>query len=162
MPETRIWELGSRQCCGSHLSSCLLSSLCFSCHCPLHGHRNPDIFDLHSGHFDSPALCGTVEDNLGTNTQPTRTSTVMAQRKLQNMPCCLDRRKERQPANLLNRKMESARGTNIQCAVCMADSTTLWNSCWSVSTLWLLYCLLNHDPHPFFRWALTKPLSFTE
>lgn len=54
---------------------------------------------------------------LGTNTQPTRTSTVMAQRKPQNMPCRLDRRKGRQHENLLNRKTESARAltSNVPC-----------------------------------------------
>lgn len=86
MPGTRIQELGGRHCCESHLSSCLSSSLCFGCHGPLHGHRNPDIFDLHTGHFDSPLLCSAVEDSLGTNTQPITKGAVRAERKPCHVP----------------------------------------------------------------------------
>lgn len=75
---------------GSHLSFCLSSSLCFSCHCPLHGLGDPDVFDLHTGHFDSPLLCGTVEGGLG-DKQHARKSTVLAERKPRGVPC-LDRR----------------------------------------------------------------------
>lgn len=94
-PEERTLQIGGKHSHGSHLSSCFLRSLCFGCHHPLHGHRNPDIFDLHTSHFDSPLLRGTVKDSLGDKHSSQKKSTGGAGRTLWYLPCHVNRRKGR-------------------------------------------------------------------
>lgn len=91
----RTLQTGGKYSHGSHLSSCLSCSLCFGCHHPLHGHRNPDIFDLHTSQFDSPLLCGIVKDGLGDKHNTQQKSTGGAGRTLWDLLCHVNRRKGR-------------------------------------------------------------------
>lgn len=67
--------------------------------------------------------------------------------------------KESQHANLRNRKMEPYHPVGVSTA-----GTTTYETLADqyMSPVWLLYCLLNYDPHPFFRWVLIKLLPFTK
>lgn len=148
-----------RHCHGSHLSSCLSSSLCFSCHCPLHGHGNPGVSDLHTGHFHSPLLRGTAKGSLR-DKHTTRQEEHSAGRE-SHMVCPAQTERQGKPAQ---QQEGHSRDTSTQHGVCTVGTTASQNTCWSapVSPVWLLSCLLNHDPHPFLRWALTKLLPFTK